>query len=158
MTSTSAGPSWASARVSASSSSPACVTRMPSAPQSSAYLEKSGLCSSVCQTSHSPARCSLLILPELAVVEHDVRDPHPVPDRREDLGHVLREAAVARDRDHGALAAGRRPCADRRRVGEADRAEQARHQHVLAVARLVVAAEAVGVVADVDGDHRVLGA
>ena len=49
------------------------------------------------------------------------------------------------------------PGADRRREAEADRAEVAGHQHVLAAAALEVVPERVGVVADVDGDHGVVG-
>ena len=63
MTSTIAGPSCATAAASAVSSSVGSVTRTPKAPQLRANAEKSGLCSVVCQTSHSPARCSLAILP-----------------------------------------------------------------------------------------------
>ena len=51
----------------ASSSPSIDVTRMPFAPQTSARSAKSGLCSEVCHTSRSAARCSLLILPSSAL-------------------------------------------------------------------------------------------
>jgi hypothetical protein len=52
---------------------------------------------------------------------------------------------------------GRGPGADRGGVAEADRAEVARHQDGLLAGGLEVAPEAVGVVADVDADDRVVG-
>ena len=97
MTSTSAGPSCASAAASASSSWARSVTRMPSAPQFCAYAEKSGLCSE--RLPDVPLAGALLLgdLAELAVVEQDVGDVHAVLDRGGQLGHVLAEAAVAGD-------------------------------------------------------------
>ena len=151
-----AGPSAANSSVIAASSWSRRSTRMPVAPHSRAYAAKSGLTSEVCQTGKSSARCSLLILPSACVVEQHVLDRDAVLDRGGQLGGVLAEAAVAGDRDDrpGRRRAGPRP--ERGRVAEADRAEVAGHQHRLA-RRLEVAAERVGVVADVDGDDRVGG-
>src|SRR3954453_8918196 len=115
---------------------------MPNAPQLRANAEKSGLWRVVCQTSHSPARCYLLILPSwpllsstwvmfmpyrTAVVTsamYCANPPSPVPATGRVLGRVLREAAVACGRDRGAFGCGG-PGADSGRVAEADRAQVA---------------------------------
>ena len=133
MTSTSAGPSWASAWRQRGvelrrRARPACR----SAPQMRGVLARSpGCAATVCHTSISAARCSLVILPSCAVVEQHVGDVHAVLHRGGELGEVLAEAAVAGDGDDRAVGRGR-PRAHRRREPEADRAQVARHQHRLA--------------------------
>ena len=80
-------------------------TRMPVAPQSRAYAAQSGLCRDVCQTGNPAASCSLLILPSEPVVQQQVLDRDAVLDRRQQLGAVLAEPAVA---GHGEDRASRR--------------------------------------------------
>jgi hypothetical protein len=60
-----------------------------------------GLVSEVCQTSQSPARCSLLILPSSSLLQQHVRDVHAVLDGGVDLPRVLPEPAVAGDATTG---------------------------------------------------------
>ena len=105
-----------------------------------------------------PVAGALLLgdLAELAVVEQHVRDLHAVLDSGQQLGHVLREPAVAGDGEDRPVRRGG-PRADRGRVAEPDRAEVAGHQDRLAGLGLEVAAERVGVVADVDRDHGIFG-
>ncbi len=74
-------------------------------------------------------------------------------DRGGELHGVLTEATVAADADHLTVAADCGPRSHRRREGEPDRPEVARHEDVLAARDLEVPTERIGVVADVDGDH-----
>src|SRR3954451_10779112 len=104
-------------------------------------------------------RAGQLFLADLAehpVVEQHVLDRDPVLDRGRQLGQVLADPAVTGHRDDRSGRIGG-PGTHRRRVAEADRAEVARHEHRLPGA-LEVAAEGVGVVADVDGDRGDRGA
>ena len=93
-------------------------------------------------------------LAEFTVVEQDVGDVHAVFHRRGEIGKILAEAAVAGDRDDGAIGGGR-PCPHRSGKPETDGAQVSRHQHGLLVFGLEVSSERVGVVAHVDGEHGV---
>ena len=131
MTSTSAGPSWANAAASASSS---CSRPCHADAERAAQLGVRGEVRVVQRRLPDvPLAGALLLgdLAELAVVEQHVGDVHVVLHRGGELGQVLAEAAVAGDRDDRAVGRGR-PRAHRGREAEADRAEVARHQHRLA--------------------------
>ena len=93
--------------------------------------------------------------PQLAVVDEDELDGHVVFDGGGEFGEVLAEAAIAGDGENGPFRSGG-PGPHGGGKGEADRAEVAGHENVLAGA-FEVAAEGVGVVADVDGDDGVVG-
>ncbi len=156
------GPSvWARAASRAGRSSAGVRTEKPVPPHRRAYSAEVGV--DEVRLPHRADGAELLPadLGQLAVVQHDVGEREAVLHRGGEVGQVLAEAAVAGDRHHLAAAD---PCPAHapptRRwppAAEADRAEVARHQHVLAAAALEEAAEGVGVVADVDGDDRVLG-
>ena len=131
MTSTSAGPSCANAAASASSSSlgvgdAGAVRAAQPCVLGEVRVVQRGL-------PHVPFRGALFLgdLAELRVVEQHVRDGHVVLHRGVELGEVLAEAAVAGDRDDRPVGRGG-PRAHRGGEAEADRAEVARHQHVLA--------------------------
>ena len=94
-------------------------------------------------------------LAQLAVVENDVGDVHVVLDRRGQLHGVLAESTVSGHTHDGPAVTHSRPRADGRRESEPDRAQVARHQHVLVAADLEVAAEGVRVVPHVDTQHGV---
>ena len=155
-TSTSAGPSCANAAASASSSWSRSVTRTSVGAAQLRVRRELGVVQR--GLPHVPFRRALFLgdLAELRVVEQHVRDVHLVLHRGGDLGEVLTEAAVAGDGHDRTIGRGR-PRTHRGREPEADRAEIARHQDVLAGLAFEVATERVRVVADVDGDDGVLG-
>src|SRR5690606_20401280 len=100
-------------------------------------------------------------LAELGVVHQHVTDIHAVFDRGGELHRVLTKAAVARDRDDLAVAIlrpvlRRRPRAHGRWKAESDRPQIARHQHALLAGGLKIATERISVVADVNGEDRIL--
>ena len=142
-------------------SSSAGRTEKPAPPHSRAKSAKSGLTRFVSHTGRMAPSCSRLILassplsstmwvrgkPSFTAVVTSARY-WPRPPSPE-IDTTLRPEPCCRPHGH------RR--AERGREGEADGAEVAGHEDVLAAPALEEVAEAVGVVADVDGDHGVVG-
>ena len=115
---------------------------------------------------HVPATGPLFLrdLSELVIVQKNVGDVHAVFDGSIHLPRVLSEASVTHDGNDRALVEsavpqvrnlGRSPGTHRRRVAETDRPEVSGHQHRLLTGCFEVAAEAVGIIADVHRDDRV---